>query len=84
MNRVFAVVAAILVSAAPAFAQGDQPDLGCGDPQTTGSLPDPAQGVRAMDAAKLEVTPPEDSWQEQAQVNAERRRRARAEGCPTD
>jgi hypothetical protein len=30
------------------------------------------------------VIPPEDSWQEQAQQNAERRRRERAEGCGVD
>ena len=28
--------------------------------------------------------PPEESWQEEAQRNAERRRRERAEGCPVD
>lgn len=86
MNRFLAIVAMLIVCAPPALAEGDRLDLGCEDPQTTGSLPTETQGPAVLGTAfgKVEITPPEESWQEQAQQNAERRRRERAEGCPID
>ena len=86
MKSLFAFVATLIVCASPALAAGDRPDLGCDDPRTTGSLPTETSGPAASrdEFGRVEMTPPEDSWQEQAQQNAERRRRERAEGCPVD
>ena len=86
MKHRFAFLALMIVCASPALARGDRSGPGCDDPQTTGSLP---TGMRDLDALAVEsdrvaVIPPEDSWQEQAQQNAERRRRERAEGCGVD
>ena len=86
MNRFLATVATLIVCAAPALAESDESRLGCDDPRTTGSLPAGARGSTALGLAtsRTEMTPPEECWQEQAQQNAERRRRERAEGCPVD
>ncbi|MCJ2058143.1 hypothetical protein MKL09_16455 [Methylobacterium sp. J-048] len=86
MKSLLAFVATLIVCAAPALAEGDRLGLGCDDPRTTGSLPADAPGPAILgdDFGRVEMTPPEDSWQEQAQQNAERRRRERAEGCPAD
>jgi hypothetical protein len=86
MSRFLAIVATLIVCATPALAEGDEPDVGCDDPRTTGSLPTGAIGSTALGIAsgRIEMTPPDESWQEQAQQNAERRRRERAEGCPLD
>ncbi|MCJ2142352.1 hypothetical protein [Methylobacterium sp. E-066] len=86
MNRFLAIVATLIVCATPALAEGDWADRGCEEPQMTGSLPTKPLGPTTLGIAsnKVEMTPPEDSWQEQAQQNAERRRRERAEGCPID
>ncbi|SFM16493.1 hypothetical protein [Methylobacterium pseudosasicola] len=86
MTRFLALVATLIVCATPSLAEGDRRNLGCDDPRTTGSLPMEVHGPAALGTAsrRVEVTPPEDSWQEQAQQNAERRRREQAEGCPVD
>lgn len=86
MKKLLALVATMVVCASPALAQGDQPEAGCDDQQTTGSLPMRARRPAAMGlpSARVVVTPPEDSWQQQAQEDAERRRRQEAEGCPVN
>ncbi|MGH1571841.1 hypothetical protein ACRAWG_15585 [Methylobacterium sp. P31] len=86
MKKLLALVATMVVCAGPALAHGDQPDADCDDHQTTGSLPMRTHGPAAMGlrSARVRVTPPEDSWQQQAQEDAERRRREEAEGCPVN
>ncbi|MDP4025738.1 hypothetical protein Q8W71_24200 [Methylobacterium sp. NEAU 140] len=75
MRKLLAITVMMLACTAPALAQADRLDRAC-DPQTTGSLHVGPQGPHPMGARtdKIEVTPPEESWQEEAQEEAERRR----------
>lgn len=86
MKKLSAPVAAMLVCAAPALAQAYEPDDACGGPQTTGSLPVELHKPTFMGAlsGRVETTPPEESWQEQAKEDAERRRREEVEGCSVE
>ncbi|KAA0124818.1 hypothetical protein CIW48_06180 [Methylobacterium sp. P1-11] len=86
MKTLSLLAAAMIVCAAPALAQDDRSGDGCEDPQTTGALPAQLRKPAFMGplSNRVQVTPPEESWQEQAQEGAERRRREEAEGCPVD
>jgi hypothetical protein len=78
MRQLIAFTSAMIVCAGPALAQTDPPDRDCGhDPETTGSLSlDPRSlHLPSEKADRVAVTPSEDSWQEEARENAERRRR---------
>jgi hypothetical protein len=82
--KFLALAATLVVCATPARAQVTRADPACEDPQTTGSLPGKALGAAPLMGrpARIAMTPPEDSWQEEAREGAERRRREEAEGCP--
>ncbi len=86
MNKLLAFVSVLIVCAAPALAQVNRTETGCTDPQTTGSLSAEAPDLRTASMASIrqKVTPPEESWQEQAREDAERRRRGEAEGCSAE
>ncbi|MGU3666725.1 hypothetical protein ACLBX9_21245 [Methylobacterium sp. A49B] len=78
MRQLLAFTSAMIVCAGAALAQTDPPDRDCShDPETTGSLSlDPRSlHLPAARPGRVEVTPPEDSWQEEARENAEQRRR---------
>ncbi|XYD12271.1 hypothetical protein R1A27_30175 (plasmid) [Methylobacterium sp. NMS12] len=82
MRTLIAFTSVMIVCAGPAFAQAGRLDGNCGDdPETTGALSaDPRSlylpGERpTQDQDTVEITPPEESWQEAAREDAERRRR---------
>jgi hypothetical protein len=78
MNKLIAYTVAATVCAGPAFAQAYRPGQDCGqDPETTGSLTvDPRSlHLPGERSDRVKVTPPEDSWQEEAREEAERHRR---------
>lgn len=78
MNKLIAFTLAATVCAGPAFAQVHRPALDCDhDPETTGSLTaDPRSLLLPGERPdRVKVTPPEDSWQEEAREEAERHRR---------
>lgn len=86
MKKLLALISALVVCAAPALAQNSRIGTGCADPQTTGSLPAgmAATSFAIIASSRQKVIPPEESWQEQARENAERRRREEAEGCSVE
>lgn len=84
MKKLSALVALMIACTAPALAQGGGPDADCVDQQTTGSLSSAARrpAFLAARSARVKMTPPEESWQERAQEDAEQRRREAAVTCP--
>ena len=78
MNKLIAFTLAATVCAGPAFAQAHRPGQECGqDPETTGSLTVDPRSLHLLGERpdRVKVTPPEDSWQEEAREEAERHRR---------
>ncbi|MCJ2025185.1 hypothetical protein [Methylobacterium sp. J-067] len=77
MRKLFAVVVALVVSAGPAFAQGDLPWQDCGpaDPETTGSLPSDPRSLfmPGEHPTVADTDPPEASWQDEARESSEER-----------
>lgn len=86
MKKLLALAATMIVCAVPALAQDDRPDAECKEPQTTGSLHTERHRPAFMGSplTSVDVTPPEESWQEQAREDAERHRRVEIEGCRVD
>jgi hypothetical protein len=78
MRKMLILAAAMVVCAAPAFAQVGQLARDCDqDPETTGALAaDPRSlylpGERPV---RADLDRPEESWQDRARENAEQRRR---------
>lgn len=86
MKKLSALAVAAIAYATPALAQGDRSDDACADPLTTGSLPVEVHGpaFAGGPSPRVKMTPPEESWQEQAREYAAVRRREEAAGCPVD
>jgi hypothetical protein len=86
MKKLFTVAAMMIVSTASGLAQNDLSLATCSTPQTTGALQVDGFGPKTLGSvwAGIKMTSPEESWQERARENAERRRRLEAEGCLAD
>jgi hypothetical protein len=83
MKKPLLCIAVSVLYAAPGFAQCNKVDLACGDIGSTGSSPafPPELSGRRVNSNRMRITPPEESWQEMAQEDAEERRRQEVDGC---